>query len=152
VTVCEASSSDADAIMNIEKTGISHPWIREDILSLINDDNKIALKAISEDGTITGYVGASYVLDEAEVGNICILPEYRGNGIGKILFDRLITDLKSRGVTRVFLEVEDTNTPAISLYEHLGFVRYNSRKDYYGNGKDALLYVLSIDPDNTEIT
>ena len=55
MTVCEASSSDADAIMNIEKTGISHPWIREDILSLINDDNKIALKAISEDGTITGF-------------------------------------------------------------------------------------------------
>jgi len=48
-------------------------------------------------------------------------------------------DLKNRGIKKVFLEVEHDNVPAIALYEKYGFVRYGYRRDYYGQGKDAVL-------------
>ena len=125
--------------MSTEQTGIAHPWTRDSIEALINDDNKVALKA-SDDDKLIGYVGASYVLDEAEIGNICVLPGYRGQGVGRKLFDELTKYLKESGINVIFLEVESDNAPAIALYERQGFTKYNARKNYYGEGRDALLY------------
>ena len=136
--------TDVDSIMKIESSGIAHPWTRDSIEALINDENKIAMKAFLDDGSVLAYVGASYVLDEAEIGNICVLPEYRGMGVGKSLLNALMDELKSRGILTVFLEVESDNTNAIALYEKAGFTRYNSRKDYYGEGRDAMLYRRSL--------
>ena len=131
---------DVDTIMSIEQTGISHPWPRESIEALINDDNKIALVVEDASNQVIGYIGATYVEDEAEIGNICILPSYRGYGAGKLLLRSLIDILEKLGVGKIFLEVEDTNEPAIALYSKLGFTKYNQRKDYYGPCRDALLF------------
>ena len=139
-----AEINDVDSIMKIESSGIAHPWTRDSIEALINDENKIALKAFLDDGSVVAYVGASYVLDEAEIGNICVLPEYRGMGVGKSLLNDLMDELKSRGIVIVFLEVESDNVNAIALYEKAGFTKYNSRKDYYGEGRDAMLYRRSL--------
>ena len=96
--------------------------------------------AREEDGLIAGYVGASFVLDEAEIGNICVSSAYRRRGFASALLMKLEKELKSSGVTVIFLEVENTNKGAIALYEKQGFLKYNERKDYYGKGRDALLY------------
>ena len=133
---------DVESIMAVEKTGISHPWDKESIESVINDDNKICIVAVDE--SLIGYIYASFVLDEAEIGNICIVPECRGQGVGRSLIDAMLSDLKSRGVCKVFLEVESDNESAIRLYERSGFVNYNRRRDYYGPGRDALLYSLTL--------
>ena len=133
---------DVESIMAVEKTGISHPWDKESIESVINDDNKICIVAVDE--SLIGYIYASFVLDEAEIGNICIVPECRGQGVGRSLIDSMLSDLKSRGVCKVFLEVESDNASAIRLYERSGFVKYNQRRDYYGPGRDALLYSLTL--------
>ena len=133
---------DVESIMAVEKTGISHPWDKESIESVINDDNKICIVAVDE--SLIGYIYASFVLDEAEIGNICIVPECRGQGVGRLLIDSMLSDLKSRGVCKVFLEVESDNESAIRLYERSGFVKYNQRRDYYGPGRDALLYSLTL--------
>ena len=133
---------DVESIMAVEKTGISHPWDKESIESVVNDDNKICIVAVDE--SLVGYIYASFVLDEAEIGNICIVPECRGQGVGRMLIDSLLSDLKSRGVCKVFLEVESDNESAIRLYERSGFVKYNQRRDYYGPGRDALLYSLTL--------
>ena len=133
---------DVESIMAVEKTGISHPWDKESIESVINDDNKICIVAVDE--SLIGYIYASFVLDEAEIGNICIVPECRGQGVGRSLIDSMLSDLKSRGVCKVFLEVESDNESAIRLYERSGFVKYNQRRDYYGPRRDALLYSLTL--------
>lgn len=138
-----AALSDVDAVMAVEKTGILHPWTRESIESVISDDGKICL-ASYEDEVLTGYIYASYVLDEAEIGNICILPKLRGQGIGKALLQKMLEALRGMEIKTVFLEVEADNAPAVKLYENAGFTRYNERRDYYGPGKDALLYSVQI--------
>lgn len=144
INVCPAVLADVDAIMAVERTGIAHPWTKDSIEALINDDNKTALKACLEDGTLVGYVGYTYVLDEAEVGNICVLPEYRGMGVGRKLFDEGEKYLKQKEIKVIFLEVESDNEGAIALYEKCGFVKYNARRNYYGEGRDALLYSYQI--------
>jgi ribosomal-protein-alanine N-acetyltransferase len=43
-----------------------------------------------------------------------------------------------RGATRVYLEVDGGNAPAIALYAAAGWARLGTRRGYYG-GSDALV-------------
>ena len=139
-----ATEQDTEDILKLEAECMPHPWSRDDIEALITDERKFALLA-EEDGMTAGYIGISYVLDEAEVGNICVSADHRRRGLASALIDRTSEILKGLGVIRIFLEVESDNVGAIALYERCGFIRYSERKDYYGTGRDALLYRLEGD-------
>ena len=139
-----AELGDVSEIMELETGSIVHPWERKAIESLITDDNKRCLVAVS-DGKIAAYVGAESVLDESNIGNIVTHKDYRGKGIGTVLFKAMLDELKASGIVKVFLEVEHDNVPALRLYEKLNFVNYGHRRDYYGAGKDAVLMSLDLD-------
>lgn len=143
VKIRHATLEDVSEIMELEQGSIVHPWERKAVESLITDPNKMCLAAEAE-GRIVCYAGAESVLDESNIGNIVTHKDYRGKGIGTMLFKALLDELKNVGIIKVFLEVEHDNTPALKLYENLGFVKYGHRRDYYGAGKDAVLMSLDL--------
>jgi ribosomal protein S18 acetylase RimI-like enzyme len=53
--------------------------------------------------------------------HIDLLERTRGQGLGRVLIERLLSDLRARGVPGVHLGVDGTNTNGIGFYEHLGF-------------------------------
>ena len=141
-----AEAADVQAIMALEQGSIAHPWPEEDIRRLITDDDKFALVLEAEDGTVTGYIGVSVVAGEASVGNLVVRQDQRGKGLGTLLTEALIEELKARGAEEIFLEVEDSNAPARSVYTRCGFTEYNSRRNYYGEGRDAILMKRTVVP------
>ena len=143
LVIRQGTLSDIPAIMDLEQGSIEHPWESKAIETLITDKNKTCLVA-ELGGVIVSYVGAESVLDESNIGNIVTHKEYRGKGIATELFEALLTELKAQGIKKLFLEVEHDNTPAIGLYEKLGFSNYGYRRDYYGQGKDAVLMSLDL--------
>ncbi len=143
LVIRQGTLSDISAIMDLEQGSIEHPWESKAIETLITDNNKTCLVA-ELGGVIVSYVGAESVLDESNIGNIVTHKEYRGKGIATELFEALLTELKAQGIKKLFLEVEHDNTPAIGLYEKLGFLNYGYRRDYYGQGKDAVLMSLDL--------
>ena len=89
---------------------------------------------------VLGYVGSQTVLDETDMMNIAVHPDYRRRGIAAALIEALVFSLKARGSRSLKLEVRTSNHPAIALYEGMGFVRLGLRKNYYRNPKeDALI-------------
>lgn len=52
--------------------------------------------------------------------DLYVLPEHRGNGIGKALLKELARLAVSRGCARLEWSVLDWNTPAIDFYKSLG--------------------------------
>ncbi|MFM8233807.1 MAG: GNAT family N-acetyltransferase [Holophagaceae bacterium] len=48
--------------------------------------------------------------------------------------------LKEQGVQHVFLEVRESNTAALKLYQRLGWSFYRQRISYYSDGENAHLY------------
>ena len=139
----EAAPADIDRIMALEQGSIVHPWTREEFENLISDKNKLCL-VIECEGRTVCYAGAETVLDECNIGNIVTAKEFRGRGFATRIMEALLSDLKDRGIVKVFLEVEHDNVPALALYEKSGFVRYGYRRDYYGAGKDAVLMSLNL--------
>lgn len=52
-----------------------------------------------------------------------VLPEYRGQGLGRRLLEACIRKSWENGLSRIELEVRSDNLSAIALYTRLGFVR-----------------------------
>ena len=61
--------------------------------------------------------------DTGHVTQICVLPEYRGHGLGKAMLAATARNLTQRKFTGLSLTVTEANTPAVDLYERLGFAR-----------------------------
>jgi len=90
--------------------------------------------------TVVGYVGSQTVIDESEVMNIAVHPDYRRQGIGEALLETLAHALREQGSRGLTLEARVSNTPAVSLYKKAGFLQVGLRKNYYRNPKeDALI-------------
>ena len=126
-------------IAELEKICFSDPWSETSIASELN--NKLSLWMVAIDNErVVGYVGSQTILGETDMMNIAVHPDYRKQGIGTALIVELIGELELRGSHSLMLEVRASNTPAISVYEKLGFIEVGRRKNYYRNPKeDALI-------------
>ncbi len=59
--------------------------------------------------------------DVAHLTQLCVAPRRRGYGLGRVLLRYTATQLATRGVRALTLTVTEANTPALRLYQSLGF-------------------------------
>ena len=126
-------------IAELEKICFSDPWSERSIASEL--DNKLAFWLVATEGErVAGYIGSQTVMDETDMMNVAVHPDFRRMGIAESLVNSLVKELKQQGSHCLTLEVRASNSPAISLYEKLGFVEIGRRKNYYRNPReDALI-------------
>ena len=93
---------------------------------------------------IVGFAGMIDTIDQMEITNIVVKKDYRKNGIGNILLNRLISLAKENKKTEIILEVNENNISAIKLYEKNGFRKCGLRKRYYNNTDNAIIMNLKI--------
>ncbi|AIB45548.1 Ribosomal-protein-S18p-alanine acetyltransferase [Haemophilus influenzae CGSHiCZ412602] len=126
--ISQIEACDFERLYEIEQQAHLVPW---SLGTLKNNQGEryFNLKLI-ENNQIIGFAICQTVLDEANLFNIAILPNYQGCGFGKLLLGELIFQLKERGVQTLWLEVRESN-PARFLYEKVGFNEVDIRKNYY---------------------
>jgi len=88
-------------------------------------------------GGVTGIVVGRQVLDEAEILNLAVTEERRRQGEGRALVGHILNRFSELHVSRVFLEVRESNAGAIQFYRGLGFQAIGTRRDYYHDPKEA---------------
>lgn len=89
---------------------------------------------------IIGFAGMWSLYDEAHVTTIGVVPDYRGRGLGELLFLAMIDEAMRRGVTWLTLEVRVSNASAQALYAKYGFTVQGRRPRYYSdNNEDAFV-------------
>ena len=133
------NSSHVDQIAQLEKLCFSDPWSVNSIASEL--DNKLSFWLVAtEEDRVTGYIGSQTVMDETDMMNVAVHPDYRRKGIAEALVNGLVEALKRKESRCLTLEVRASNVPAIALYEKLGFSEIGRRKNYYRNPReDALI-------------
>ncbi len=135
----EMLPEDADEVAEVEKKSFPVPWSRESFWREASNENTLYLLILNDD-EIIGYAGTWISFEEAQITNVAVVPEYRGNGNGRALMEELIRRVKEKGVTAMTLEVRPSNAVALGLYESLGFKDCGRRPKYYSdNGEDAII-------------
>lgn len=131
---------DVDAVVEVENQCFATPWSRAAFTNEVLN-NQFATYFVAVDGDkIVGYIGCWVVIDEANITNVAVLPEYRGRKIGESLLQTAMELARLRQASRMSLEVRVSNTVAQNLYEKLGFERAGIRKNYYSdNNEDAFV-------------
>ena len=79
------------------------------------------LIAEDEAGRIGGSVMVGHDGHRGWLYYVACAPHARGEGVGRQLVQAAEEWLRQRGVRKVQLLVRETNTKAVSFYEHLGF-------------------------------
>ena len=59
--------------------------------------------------------------DEFEVSEMAVTAGAQGKGIGRALLANVVEEARHAGVARLYIETNHVLTPAIRLYESLGF-------------------------------
>ena len=121
---------DCEQVAAIEAVSFSMPWSMKAFTETVQKSNFRYFVA-EEDGEVLGYCGFLYVLDEAEIPNVCVKASARKQGIGKQMMTVLIEEAAKLGMAVLYLEVRESNRAARSLYESLGFVENGIRKNFY---------------------
>ena len=129
IEICVLSREHLPYVADIESECFSEPWSQKSLELLLAENNFGIVALFGE--RVVGYGGMTTVLDEGAVTNIAVGREFRRMGIGKQIVDRMLDEAKRMGVTQVFLEVRESNGPAISLYLSLGFEACGIRKGFY---------------------
>ncbi len=158
MTIREMNFDDIAEIAEIEKLYSETPWDANGLLTYLLRDDTIFLVADSLDFVpaegeapedyydtphLLGYAGLLMVPYEADILNITVRPEARRQGIATQLLGKIGELSEPRGVTVIHLEVRESNTPARTLYEKLGFTVDGIRKNYYERPREnAVLMTL----------
>jgi len=97
------------------------------------------------DGEIAGNIAVNEVVDEADIIDVDVMPDYRRRGIANKLLAQAELNAVLRGCTKVHLEVRESNAAARALYEKRGYQIVGCRPNYYSNPtEDAILMTLEI--------
>jgi ribosomal-protein-alanine N-acetyltransferase len=120
---------DIDAIVAAEERIYRFPWTRGNFADSLAA-GYIGL-LLHEGGVLAGYGVVMIAVDEAHLLNISILPERQRRGLGSRLLDELGALARSRGATRMLLEVRRSNAAGRDFYERHGFMAIGERRGYY---------------------
>ncbi|WP_049720953.1 ribosomal protein S18-alanine N-acetyltransferase [Gilvimarinus polysaccharolyticus] len=136
--------SQLDAIWELEQQAHSYPWTRKlfgDCLGV-----RQPCVVVYNRAQIVGYAVVSAAAGNAELLNLVVAPNSRRQGIAHALMRHVIGAVASYADT-LYLEVRQSNAPAIALYEEIGFVEVGIRPNYYPAAKgreDALILAYTL--------
>ena len=134
---------DIPSVVEIEKACFSLPWSEKSFEDSLQREDTIFL--VCEEDGVTGYMGLYLSFDEASVTNVAVSPSYRKKGYGEALVVAAKEAAKSAGAECIFLEVRQSNIPAISLYKKEGFEELGIRKKFYEHPvEDAIIMKVGI--------
>ena len=128
---------DADALDVSEMHGqrFSRQWSDQEVLSLLEQPGVFGFCALQTNAFFSrplgGFVLAREAGGESEILTIAVGERFGRAGLGWRLMQAAIRESIERGAEEMFLEVEETNAPAVGLYGRLGFHEVARRPAYY---------------------
>lgn len=150
--IVNLSASDGEQLAQLN--ALSFPdewgerWSARDIVSALAMPGVAASAATlikpGRAAQMVAFVLSRCVVDEVEILLLGVDPAYRRRGIGHVLLNEFMEDMKHKSISRIFLEVRESNASARALYKSAGFQSVGERKNYYRtrNGKTAKAFTL----------
>lgn len=132
-------------MLEIERLSFSDPWTREMFRSELEVGGGTYATMAERGQALVGYLLAVLIEDEAHLGNLAVHPSARRLGVGQLLLEDLLETARKRRISRITLEVRESNENARKFYYKNEFIDVAIRKNYYRNPvEDAIVMLRSL--------
>ncbi|MCU0832116.1 MAG: GNAT family N-acetyltransferase [Rhizobiaceae bacterium] len=124
---------DLRAAADIHAESFARGWTDGEIERLLARPGTFGLvvRPVGRKG-LAGFILYTLAAGEAEILTVATAAAWRRHGAGAALVKAALLHMNAERAEAMFLEVEEENAPAVSLYRKLGFREVGHRKDYYG--------------------
>jgi GNAT superfamily N-acetyltransferase len=92
-----------------------------------------------------------------ELYHIWVGADYQGRGIGKILFETLVDEVKKMYISKwyflrkLYLKTGEKNVKAHYFYEKMGMSQSDSLRSHFANDKKELIYDIFFDSEGNSV-
>lgn len=132
---------DMPEVLRIESGSFEFPWTEEDFIRCLRQRNCIGM--VAEAGEkVVGFMIYELHKNELHILNFAVHPEFRRQGVGAQMVEKLVGKLSSNRRSRIQLEVRETNLAAQVFFRNLGFRAVSVLKDFYDDTTEDA-YVMS---------
>jgi ribosomal-protein-alanine N-acetyltransferase len=149
VKIRDMSPDDLPQVKALADRSFTTPWSISSFEYEIGSKDAV-LKVSEKDSLITGYICIRSFLDATHVMDLAVVDKNRQQGIGGMLFLEALQEIRAAKpeTEHITLEVRESNTAAIKLYEKFGFRETGRRTDYYSNpDEDGIIMGLDLNND-----
>jgi len=132
-------------IVALEREIFSLPWGFREYSAFFCQNTALGLGVVKKHG-LAGFVTSFNMPGELEILNLAVKSEFRRQKMASSLLEALLARFrKARGGGSVFLDVRESNQPAIALYLSFGFEKVGMRENYYlDKNEDAWIMRLDL--------
>lgn len=141
--VREATVFDAPYIADISMQVFGERNV-EKIERDIENPNYVYYVLLNDSDMIVSYMSLMLTTLDADVLMVVTDRHNRGKGYASVLMKEVLSSLKQKGISDVYLEVRENNDIARKLYKRFGFEPVSIRKKYYDGTIDGIVMKLSI--------
>lgn len=134
----KANPDDVEAIVSLDQEVLQTNWHEKLYAeSIVFKDTQSLV--LDHEGRLIGFLIYRKIGGDFEIIQLALNKEYQRQGLASMMIDYMIQDAQSSHIEFIYLEVEIDNLPALNLYKKYGFEAIHQRKNYYGQGQDAIV-------------
>jgi [ribosomal protein S18]-alanine N-acetyltransferase len=136
---------DLPEVVNLENLAHSFPWSQ----AIFEQCLKAGCQGwvLEEEARIKGFIFLTLQNGECHILNIVVHPAFQNRGLGQALLLYALKAAKQKNIQIAYLEVRQSNSHAINLYEKSDFVEMGERKNYYQTKtgyEDAIVFAKDL--------
>lgn len=139
IKISQMTKKDLDILKDILIEDFDEFWSFNTLKEELECTNSYYIVAKDINNNIVGFAGIKKILDEVDLMNIVTQKSKRNFGIASMLLENLINKSIELGASVMTLEVNETNSPALHLYEKYNFKKVGLRKKYYNGINNAVI-------------
>lgn len=136
----------SDKLSALDKKCVgSDGWSAESFESEVKKNNGIVL-CFLDNTQVIALLSGYFAEGEGDITSVAVDENFRRKGLAQRLvaeFEKLLPD----STENIFLEVRESNAPAINLYEKCGFEKLSVRKNFYINPRENAVVMIKNDSD-----
>ena len=123
---------DMPEILGIEEASFEFPWLEEDFFESLRQRNCIGMIGEYSD-KVAGFMVYELCEDRINLLNLAVSPEYKRQGVGTQMLDKLKLKLSNQKRANIYLEVRETNLPAQLFFRENHFRAFSVAKGHYAD-------------------
>lgn len=121
---------DMSSVLDIESHSFEFPWSEDEFIRALRQRNCIGMVAELNE-VVVGFMVYELHKNRLHILNFAVNQDYRRNGVGRSMVEKLVSKLSYQRRSRILLEVRETNLPAQLFFKNVGFQAVSVLRDFY---------------------